>query len=82
MIYFEHHIADIYHCGRLVGTPNHSRKFTGVFSTHLYTVIRRDIKKMVVSNNLPFCVMADKMTSKHLTSHGWNPCVKISDETR
>ena len=32
-------------------------------------VIRSDIKNFVIKNNLPFGVMADKMTSKHLTRH-------------
>ena len=40
---YEHHITDVYNCGGLVGTKNHSRMFPGYFLPHVYNVIRSDI---------------------------------------
>ena len=65
---YEHHIPDIYTSGGLVGAKHHSKVFPETFLPHLY-VIRSDVSNFVVSNKLPFGLMADKMTSKHLTRH-------------
>ena len=66
---YEHHIADIYAAGGLVGTKNHSTFFPRTFLPNVYDVIRSDISHFVVSNNLPFGLLADKMTTKYLTRH-------------
>ena len=66
---YEYHIADIFNSGGTVGTKNHSKRFPGLFLPHVYNVIRSDIKNYIVNNDLPFGVVADKMTSNHLTRH-------------
>ena len=40
-----------------------------ISSCHIYNVIRTSIKNFIVTNKLPFGILADKMTSKHLTRH-------------
>ena len=66
---YEHHITDIYNCGGIIGSKNHSRMFPYKFLPHIYNVIRTSIKNFIVTNKLPFGILADKMTSKHLTRH-------------
>ena len=36
---YEHHIADVYNCGDLFGSKNHSARFPYLFLPHLYDVI-------------------------------------------
>ena len=52
-----------------MGTKNHSTFFPRTFLPNVYDVIRSDISQFVVSNNLPFGLLADKMITKHLTRH-------------
>ena len=52
-----------------LGSKNHYAWFPYLFLPHLYDVIRSDIKKFIIMNKLPFGVMTDKMTTKHLTRH-------------
>ena len=66
---YEHHVADVYNCGGLVGSKNHSGKFPYSFLPHVYDVIRSEIKDYITLNFLPFGIMADKMTTRHLTRH-------------
>ena len=66
---YEHHITDIYNCGGIIGSKNHSRMFPYKFLPHIYNVIRTSIKNFIVTNKLTFGILADKMTSKHLTWH-------------
>lgn len=49
---YEHHIADAYNCGGVVGSKNHSSRFPYLFLPHLYDVIRSDIKNFVIINKL------------------------------
>ena len=37
---YEQDIADVYSCGRLVGTKNHSARFPYLFLPHVYDVIK------------------------------------------
>ena len=66
---YEHHIVDIYSSGGLVGTKNHSKNFPSLFLPHIYDVVRSNVSNYVTSNILPFGLIADKMTTKHLTRH-------------
>ena len=66
---YEHHIADMYNSGGLVGSKNHSKNFPALFLPHLYDVLRSNVSNYVTANNLPFGLLADKMTTKHLTRH-------------
>ena len=53
----------------LIGSKNHSRMFPYKFLPHIYNVIRTSIKNFIITNKLPFGILADKMTSNHLTRH-------------
>ena len=66
---YEHHVADIFTAGGLVGSKNHSKNFPALFLPHLYDVLRSSVSSFVTDNNLPFGLLADKMTTKHLTRH-------------
>ena len=66
---YEYHITDIVHSGGSVGTKNHSHNFPDNFRPHLYTVLRSTVSEMIQLQDMPFGVIADKMTSKHLTRH-------------
>ena len=66
---YEYHITDVNNSGGLMGTKNHSQRFPGCFLPHVYSVIILDIKHFVISNDLPFGVLADRMTSNHLARH-------------
>ena len=49
---YEHHAADVYSCGGLVGTKNPSGRFPYLFLLQIYDVIRSDIKNMLFQINL------------------------------
>ena len=66
---YEYHITDIFAAGGVTGSKNHSKRFPGLLLPHLYDVIRSDVREYIVQNELPFGIMADKMTSGHLTRH-------------
>ena len=66
---YEHHIADMVHSGASMGTKNHSHNFPEKFRPHIYSVLRTNISDMIKFQDIPFGVIADKMTSKHLTRH-------------
>ena len=43
--------------------------FPQKFRPHVYQVLRTTLSNYIVTNNIPFCLLADKMTSKHITRH-------------
>ena len=66
---FEYHLADMFNCGGSIGSKNHSFNFPHKFRPHVYATIRSSVSNYITMNNLPFGLLADKMTSKHLTRH-------------
>ena len=72
---YEHHVADIFTAGGLVGSKNHSKNFSAFFLPHLYDVLRSSVSSFVTDNNLPFGLLADKIscisdvTGKGITDH-------------
>ena len=62
-------VTDPYNCGGLVGTKNRNAMFLGKFVPYVYDFLRSDLRNFVLTNKLPYGLMADKMTSKHLTRH-------------
>ena len=76
---YEYHITDIFTAGGKTGSKNHSRNFPGFFLPHIYDVIRSDVKDYVLLNDLPFGIIADKMTTSHLTRHMMGIRVPIWD---
>ena len=76
---YDHHVADVYNCGGLVGTKNHSARFPYLCLPHVYDVIKSDTKKFIASNNLPLGIMTDKMTTRHLAQHMVGICIPIWD---
>ena len=57
---YEHHITDVYTCGGLVGTKNHSKRFPELLLPHLYNVLRTDVRNFIVSSNLPYDILETK----------------------
>ena len=61
---YEHHITDIYNCAGIIGIKNLAECFQ-TSSCHIMSCIQ----VLIITNKLPFGILADKMTSKHLTRH-------------
>ena len=64
---YENTIALIDQAGGKVGIKNHSREFCRNFLLPCYRIIREKVKNYVIQNNTPFGIIADKMTTCHLT---------------
>ena len=66
---YEYHISDMYSAGGVVGTKNHSRRFPLLLLPHMYSVVKNQVLNYILSNDIPFGYLADKMTVKHRSRH-------------
>ena len=48
---YEHHVADIFTAGGLVGSKNHSKNFPALFLPHLYDILRSSVSNYMTENN-------------------------------
>lgn len=66
---YENAIATCHSSGGSVGYLNHSREFPRKFMPSVYNVLRGDLSNFITQQQLPFGVLADKMTVNHRTRH-------------
>lgn len=68
-VMYEYTIADTFNAGGEVGTKCHSSNFPTLFLPHMYSALKDHIVDNVIHDNLPFGIMADKVTISHRTRH-------------
>ena len=66
---YEHNIASVYSAGGNVGIKNHSKEFPRLFLPALYDTLRNEFSGFMKANDLPFGILADKMTVSHRSRH-------------
>lgn len=66
---YETIIAEFNNCGGEVGLKNHSKEFARNFLTHTYNTLSKEICNFITLNDLPFGIVADKMTANRRSRH-------------
>lgn len=66
---YETIIAEFYNSGGVVGLKNHSKEFARNFLPHVYLTLSKEICNFIISNDLPFGIIADKMTANRRSRH-------------
>ena len=66
---YEYQITNIFNSGGLVGNKNHSKNFADQFLLPMYDSVKSRFLSSLVTEDTPFGVLADKMTTRHRTRH-------------
>ena len=66
---YEQVVTEIHSAGGSVGAKNHSKEFPRLFLPPIYNVLRGSFASYITEHRLPFGILADKMSAKHLKRH-------------
>ena len=76
---YSYSISDTFSAGGEVGTKNHSKEFPRLFLPHVYDVMKDHIVDNIIHDDLPFGIIADKVTISHRTRHAVGIRIPVYD---
>lgn len=66
---YENVISVLHNSGCTVGVKNHSKEFPRLFLPVVHSVLQKEINSFIIDNDLPFGIVADKITVNHRSRH-------------
>ena len=76
---YETIVTEMHNSGASMGIKNHSKEFAHHFLPYIYKVLQQELTNFDIQNDLPFDLIADKMTLNHQTWHIIDVKVPIFD---